>query len=253
MEKDNLDLFELMLEDETDGVFANSFVEAPAMGRDFVYFGKEMHFQAISDEKHLVAGPLLIPNKKILRLDGEGKPYEVFFTPETIEKVARKFMKDSNSHKVTVEHSDKVGGVYLTENWIIEQSTKDKSNLYNFTLPAGTWFGIYKVENDDVWNKVKDGTFRGYSIEGMFEHRKSELKLALEKEITELSDLEASMVLDKLKHILKQDNRYRKGQRIDALELEGEQPSIASTYAGQFGPGKKKKNYIHPALIGTKK
>ena len=81
MEKDNLDLFELMLEDETDGVFANSFVEAPAMGRDFVYFGKEMHFQAISDEKHLVAGPLLIPNKKILRLDGEGKPYEVFFTP----------------------------------------------------------------------------------------------------------------------------------------------------------------------------
>ena len=47
MEKDNLDLFELMLEDETDGVFANSFVEAPAMGRDFVYYGKEIYLQLL--------------------------------------------------------------------------------------------------------------------------------------------------------------------------------------------------------------
>ena len=215
MEKDNLDLFELMLEDETDGVFANSFVEAPAMGRDFVYFGKEMHFQAISDEKHLVAGPILIPNKKILRLDGEGKPYEVFFTPETIEKVARKFMKDSNSHKVTVEHSDKVGGVYLTENWIIEQSAKDKSNIYGFTLPAGTWFGVYKVENEDVWEKVKDGNFRGYSIEGMFSHNKSDLKLSLEKSIDELTEEEAEIFLGQIKAIIRKDKRYGKGQRIE--------------------------------------
>jgi hypothetical protein len=338
MEKDNLDLFELMLEDETDGVFANSFVEAPAMGRDFVYFGKEIYFQAISDEKHLVAGPLLIPNKRILRLDGEGKPYEVFFTPATIEKIVRKFMKDSNSHKVTVEHSDKVDGVYLTESWIIEQSAKDKSNLYGFTLPAGTWFGVYKVENEDVWNKVKDGSFRGYSIEGMFEHRKSDIKLSLEKGIDDLTEDEAEEVLYKIKTMFQSFQDYGDGVKGNAkrgrelnekngnkcatqvgkvrsaqleageaisletlkrmysflsraetyydetdmnacgtisfllwggkaglaysrnklrelgeIELEGEQPGIASTYAGEFGPGKKKKNYIHPALIGEKK
>jgi len=250
--KDNLELYELTLEDETDGVFANSFVESPAIEIGFEYFGKEVSFQAIDNERRLVAGPLLVPNKKILRVDGEGKPYMVFFTPETIERIARKFMKDGNNHEVTVEHGKKVNNVYLTESWIIEQSAKDKSNLYNFTLPRGTWFGVYKVENDDVWNKVKNGTFRGYSIEGMFEHRKSNLKLAMEKDITELSEVEANIVLEKLKHILKSDNRFKKGQRVDVMELEGE-PSVASSYPGQFGPGKKKKNYTHPALIGQTK
>jgi hypothetical protein len=80
------------------------------------------------------------------------------------------------------------------------------------------------------------------------------LQVDLNKAIVDLSEPEAKAVLNKIKHILKNDGRYRKGQRIDMIELEGEggQPSIVSSYPGQFGPGKKKKNYIHPALIGTK-
>jgi hypothetical protein len=109
-------------------------------------------------------------------------------------------------------------------------------------LPAGTWFGVYKVENEDVWNKVKDGSFRGYSIEGMFEHRKSELKLSLEKGINDLTEDEAKEILKTIHSML-----------MPEIQLEGEQPGIASTYTGEFGPGKKKKNYIHPALIGEKK
>jgi len=191
------EIFELMLVDEEDGVFANSFVHAGAIGRDFVFFAKEeILFKSVNDEKRLVAGPLLIPNRKILRVDGEGKRYFVYFTPETIEKIARKFAKDGNGNEVTLEHGDKkVNDVYLTESWIIEQSARDKSNLYNFTLPVGTWFAIYKVESDEVWDKVKDGTFRGYSIEGLFEHRKSDIKLALEKSIGDLTEEEAKEIL----------------------------------------------------------
>ena len=81
------ELYELILQDEEDGVFATSFVESGAIQKDFVFFGKEINFQAVSEEKMLVAGPLLIPNKKILRIDGEGKTYYVYFTPETIEKI----------------------------------------------------------------------------------------------------------------------------------------------------------------------
>jgi hypothetical protein len=208
-------LYELILEDEGDGVFANSFVESPAIERDFVFFGKEIHFQAVSDEKRLVAGAMLIPNKKILRLDGEGNPYYVYFTPETIEMIARKFMKNKFNGEVTVEHGKKVNGVYLTESWIVEQSAKDKSNIYGFTLPKGTWFGIYKVDNDNVWEKVKNGTFKGYSIEGLFEHRVSTIKLSLEKEIDDLTDDEAEMFLSEIKALIKKDRRYKGKQRIE--------------------------------------
>lgn len=212
------ELYELMLVDEEDGVFATSFVHSGAIERDFVFFGKEIHFQAVDNEKKLVAGPLLIPNKKILRLDGEGKPYYVFFTPETIEKIARKFMKNKYNDKVTLEHDKKVSGINLSESWIIEQTAKDKSNIYGFTLPRGTWFGIYDVtDNPKVWEEVKKGTFKGFSIEGLFEHKKSNMKLSSieNKNIEDLTDEEAEVFLGYIKNIIKKDKRFGKGERIE--------------------------------------
>jgi hypothetical protein len=204
---DNIEeLYELILQDDEDGVFANSLVESPAIERDFVWLNKEVAFQSVSDEKQLVAGPILVPNKKILRIDGEGKRYSVFFTPETIEMVARKFMKNKYGDEVTLEHGNKTAGVYLTESWIIEQSAKDKSNIFGFTLPRGTWFGVYKVEDKGIWEKVKDGTFRGFSIEGLFEHRKSNLKLSLDKHIDNLSEDEVEVLLSQIKSLILEKN-----------------------------------------------
>jgi hypothetical protein len=209
-------LYELVLEDEEDGVFAVSMVDSPAIERDFFYFAKEVNFQAVSEEKMLVAGPLLIPNKKILRMDGEGKPYYVYFTPETIEKISRRFMKNKYNDSVTVEHDKKVGGIHLTESWIVEMSAKDKSNIYGYTLPRGTWFGIYDVSgNPKVWDDVKKGTFKGFSIEGLFEHKVSTIKLSLEKEIDELSDDEAEIFLSQIRALIKKDRRYKSKQRIE--------------------------------------
>jgi hypothetical protein len=216
MLKDNMEeLFELILEDEEDGVFANSLVAAGAIERDFVYFSNEVLFAEVSDEKRLVAGPMLIPNKKILRMTEDGERYYVYFSEQTIEDVARKFMKNGFGREVTLEHGDKTSGVYLTELWLVEQPLKDKSNLYGFTLPKGTLFAVYKVENEQVWQKVKDGTFNGYSIEGLFEHRKSDLKLSLEKAVDELTEEEAEIFLGQIKAIIKRDKRYGKGQRIE--------------------------------------
>ena len=216
MLKDNMEeLFELILQDEEDGIFANSLVAAGAIERDFVYFSNEVLFAEVSDEKRLVAGPMLIPNKKILRLTEDGERYYVYFSEETIENVARKFMKNGFGREVTLEHGDKTSGVYLTELWLVEQPLKDKSNLYGFTLPKGTLFAVYKVENEQVWQKVKDGTFNGYSIEGLFEHRKSDLKLSLEKAVDELTEEEAEIFLGQIKAIIRKDKRYGKGQRIE--------------------------------------
>ena len=229
MLKDNMEeLFELILEDEEDGVFANSLVAAGAIERDFVYFSNEVLFAEVSDEKRLVAGPMLIPNKKILRMSEDGERYYVYFSEQTIEDVARKFMKNGFGREVTLEHGDKTSGVYLTELWLVEQPLKDKSNLYGFTLPKGTLFAVYKVENEQVWQKVKDGTFNGYSIEGLFEHRKSDLKLSLEKAIDDLTEAEAEIFLGQIKAIIKRDKRYGKGQRIEMESYQDYGQSIRS-------------------------
>lgn len=210
---EDLELFELIIDADGDGVFANSFVEEPAIERDFVFFNKQkVDFQAVDTEKRLVAGPLLIPNKKIVRMDEQLGLYNVFFKPETIEKIARKFMKNKYNGEVTVEHDKKVNDVYLTESWIIEQSAKDKSNLYGFTLPKGTWFGIYKVDNDKVWEEVKQGKYKGFSIEGIFEHQKSTEKFSqlFTKDINDLNENEAELLLSYIKNLVKKDLRYKK-------------------------------------------
>ena len=224
-------LYELILVDEEDGVFATSFVDSPAIERDFFYFGKEINFQAVSEEKMLVAGPLLIPNKKILRLDGLGNSYYVYFTPETIEKISRRFMKNKYNDAVTIEHDKKVSGINLTESWLIEMSSKDKSNIYGYTLPKGTWFGVYDVSgNPKVWQDVKDGVFKGFSIEGLFEHHVSDLKLSMEKSIDELTEDEAELFLSEIKALIKKDKRYKSKQRIE-MESINDYPDAVSNNA----------------------
>lgn len=204
MNLDDLQLYELILKDEEDGVYANSLVSSPAIERDFVFLNKQqMDFQSVNDEKRLVAGPLLIPNKKILRMSEDGIPYTIFFSPETIEKISRKFMKNKYNSEVTIEHGNKkVDGIYLTESWLIEQSAKDKSNVYGFTLPRGTWFGIYKVDNDEIWEKVKNGDVKGFSVEMLAEHIPSSIKPSqlFSKDIEELTDWESELILG---HIMK--------------------------------------------------
>ena len=235
---DNIEeLYELILEDDEDGVFANSLVESPAIERDFIYMSKEIQFAEVSAEKQLVAGPILVPNKKILRIDGEGKRYSVFFTPETIEMVARKFMKNKYGDSVTLEHGAKTSGVYLTESWIIEQSAKDKSNLYGFTLPRGTWFGVYKVDDKKIWEKVKDGTFRGFSIEGLFEHRKSNLKLSLEKHIDNLTEDEVEVLLSQIKSLILEQNRVEMESYNDYPESASNSAKKALEWADKNGWG----------------
>lgn len=211
MDLNELELYELLVDGEEDGVFAVSAVSSPAIERGFVYMNKqEITLQSVSDEKRLVAGPLLIPNKKILRVSEDGLPYAIYFSPETIETIARKFMKNKFNGEVTVEHDRKVDGVYLTENWIIDETKKDKSNQYGFMLPKGTWFGIYKVENDKVWEKIKSGELKGFSVEALLEHKVSNVnpKQLFSNDIWDLSieDLtepQAELLLNEIAVLLK--------------------------------------------------
>ena len=166
-------IVELVIDDDSQelAIDAISLVSAPAIEQDFVYFGKEKNnltFAKVDEEKRMLVSPALIPNKQIFRYDAnKDQEYYVYFSPETVRKASELYLKHNNHHKATYEHQDRVSGVLTVESWI-KEGDSDKSKLYGYDLPNGTWFVKMKITNDELWAKVKDGELKGLSIEGYF-------------------------------------------------------------------------------------
>jgi len=216
-------LFELTIDDEfLDEVFAISLVQDPAIESNFVWFDKEkIQFQKIDTEKRIVVGPVLIPNKKIFRVDGEGNGYEVFFSPETVEKLAQGYLKKGYQSKSTIEHEKKIPGVTLVESWI-KTSKLDKSNSYGLNLPVGSWVGMFKIDNDKIWEEyVKSGEVKGFSIEGLFTH--DLVHQSKHNVLDNILNEEAEYLLNEIRRIVKEDKRYKGGKRIE-LESYSDYP-----------------------------
>lgn len=140
-------------------------LEGKKVGERLQYLDK---FDALDDQQ-IIIGPLMKPNMLIPRLDEDGKPYHVYFTAETIKKIAYKMIKDKLIDRVNIEHDNMESvDAYLVESWIIE-GDNDKSKDYGFNLPTGTWMGMYKIEDKVIWNEyIKSGLVKGFSVEGMF-------------------------------------------------------------------------------------
>jgi len=213
-------VYELVIEDKEDEIFAISLVENPAIESDWVYFDKEViQFAAIDTEQKMLIGPILIPDKKILRVDAEGQPYHVYFTKETVKILAQNYLRKKYTDSATLEHDRKIRGVDLVESWV-KDGQLDKSNNYGLNVPKGTWLGIFKITDDKLWNDfIKTGKVKGFSIEGLFSHKLVEASmvddLLLDKNIVELSDSEAAKVLSRLRYLIKKDARYKAGKRIE--------------------------------------
>jgi hypothetical protein len=156
---------EMRITDENDSVNCISLVEKPAIESNFVHLSENsIEMKIIDEEKRIVVGAVLIPNKKIYR-DVNGKQFNMFFKADTIEQLAERYMEKHNISASTLEHDESATGVFTKEIWIVEDEKKDKQNLYGLSHPVGTWMEIKKINNDDVWKGVKDGTYKGYSIE----------------------------------------------------------------------------------------
>ena len=167
-------IVELVIEENNEmlAIDAISLVSAPAIEQDFVFFGKDKHnltFAKVDEEKRMLVSPALIPNKQIFRYDpNTDSEYYVYFSKDTVRKASELYLKHNNHHKATYEHKDRVSGVLTVESWI-KEGDQDKSNLYGYKgLPIGTWFVKMRIDNDDLWKKIKEGELRGLSIEGYF-------------------------------------------------------------------------------------
>jgi len=175
-EEKTTSIVELVINDENQelAIDAISLVTSPAIESEFVFFGKEKNnltFAKVDEEKRMLVSPALIPNKNIFRHNpNTQEDYYVYFSKDTVRKAAELYLRHNNHHKATYQHQDRVSGVLTVESWI-KEGDSDKSKLYGYDLPNGTWFVKMKIENDDLWSKIKDGELRGLSIEGYFTER----------------------------------------------------------------------------------
>jgi hypothetical protein len=149
---------------------------------------KMQSFSVVNSEERIVVGPAMVPDMKIYRRDETGE-YYVFFDKKTIETIALKFYSKGFQQSANEMHMKPIEGVTFFQSWIADES-KGIPKMKQFEdLPDGTWFLGAKIMNDETWAKVKDGTFRGFSVEGMFDMTEIKMRKSADEIIYKLREM----------------------------------------------------------------
>jgi hypothetical protein len=199
----NMETYKVLFnEEENDGVYAVSLVSDPAIGVNFITLSKqkEIKLATVNEEQRILMGAILIPNQPIYR-NVDGHEFNIVFPKETIKQVQQNFALKGYQNNSTIEHSgEQIQNVTFVESWIKENDVHDKSVHYGFNEEVGTWFGLMKVNNDEIWNDyVKTGKVKGFSIDGVFDmekvNLKTEINMNLESIVNAIKDGFASVKL----------------------------------------------------------
>jgi hypothetical protein len=216
-------LIELILDESMalTGIDAISLVEHPAIEEDFIALNSQrVEFATQNEEKRILMGAALVPNKPIYRVDGDNEFY-VYFSEGTIRKASELFFQKAKQNNATLEHEVGINGLTVVESWIIEDETHDKSRKYGMELPVGTWMVSMKVNNPEIWDGwVKTGKVKGFSIEGYFVDKMNFSNQELER----IEEQEAALLLSQIVGIIKRDGRKKSGNRTE-LESYSDYPS----------------------------
>jgi hypothetical protein len=173
MNKD-LPIFKLTIDDEESGVDYVAMVDQPAIERNWQAFSKsKQQFQVANQEKRIISGALMLANLPIYRRDEKMGEYYAIFDTDTIYKIAQRYFKNKFTSNVNIMHDpgQVVEGVYMFESFLIDRERGIKPPKGFEGITDGSWFGSYKVDNEEVWNDfIKSGELKGFSVEGIFIH-----------------------------------------------------------------------------------
>lgn len=210
---DKLPLYEVTVDSD---VYAISLVDEPAIEVNYVHLKKDDKAKKVvfledeAKEKHMVVGPVLIPDMPIYR-NQDGEEFYIQFSKESVERLAYNYIKQGyNMTSFTAQHQYPVNEVYIVESWL-KTTENDKSNDLGFDCPIGTWFVGAKVNNVDVWEDIKDGKMNGFSVEAFVSldelklnkiKRNKNTEMAVQKNIKAESVEITDSFWDKLKGIL---------------------------------------------------
>lgn len=172
-----LPLYEIFInEDEDSFVDAVALVDSPAIESNFMAFSMEQENLTFSmdNEKMELIGAAMIPDMKIFRKGINGQGYNVFFSKETIRQISQVFFKKGFQANINLSHSDVPANSYIYQSFIVDESTGVKSPG-KLNLPDGSWVLGMKVNDKAVWQDIKEGKIKGFSVEGLFKMAEVEI------------------------------------------------------------------------------
>lgn len=216
---------------EDSGVYALSVVENPAMEDHWITLSeqpREIQFEAVDEEKRLLLGAALIPNKKVYR-NMDGHEFFVTFSEKTIEDVAHAFIMRGYQRNSSINHETPIDGVSVVQSWTVEDPQMDKSVKFGKQYEKGTWVAMMKVEDDATWQMAKQGKLTGFSIDALLGLREikfsdmSETKKSLKDQVFEVLKELGLKKEDKAE--VKMGQLKLKGGEV-TVEFEGEAPEV---------------------------
>ena len=201
---------------ENSEVYAISLVEFPAIEEEFIALSKDKKqpILLMNDERHMIYGAVLKPDFPIYRYDDIRGEYYIKFSRPTIEHLAQEFMKRQD-RSMTLDHETDTNKVDVVESWIKEDNEYDKSVALGLgNLPIGSWIIGCKVNDENIWQSIKNGERNGFSIESLCELNEINFNKMTNKEQLE-SVVVSDSFWDKLKQII-----------ADALGTSTEEPIV---------------------------
>lgn len=192
-------LYNAVLEFDYEGIMKISLVEEPAVMVDFITLSKQEELKLYSvenEEQKMILGVIMVADTPIYRISPSGDEYYVQFSKDMIKSMAEKFISDGNANKINLQHTE---GTDVNTVNMVEFYIKDAGNGINpkgfESVPNGSLFAKYKVNDESLWSEIKKGTFKGFSLEGYF---------SMDKVGTEEDDEETKLwsdILDILKQL----------------------------------------------------
>lgn len=204
-------------------VFAISVVDSPAVESNFVALAKQEQPKPVflsKDDKHMLYGIILRADFPIYRNDEFGE-YYIEFSADAIERLERKYMKNFAQKNWTKDHTDFAEGLTLTESWLVTDPENDKSKVLGLEgVTKGSWVGGCLVDDNELWAEIKEGKFRGFSVEawcGMDEVVKEIKNKNIEK-MAEVKKSKFEEMIDKIKEIISDAVTEADGQDTEVQE-----------------------------------
>lgn len=236
----NISIYSAVLEDEVDGITAVSLVKSPAVESNFIAFNKDekkFDFVVENEEEHKILGCLLRADFPIYRIGQYEEEFYITFSKEVIEQMSKKMLSEHTFNNIDLEHDNSVcpTGVKLLE-LFIKDSEKGVNPKGFEDVADGSLFGVYHVENKELWEDVKNGDFKGFSVEAFLSLVKVDFKKQNKKTYM-------NILLNKLKKLLSEFGSVTAENGVE-LFYDGEEIAVGTKVTNAEGDATPDGEYV---------
>lgn len=209
----------------TSDIYAVSLVEEEAVESGFIALSKQkqpMDFKIHNEEKRMLYGVALRADFPIYRRYGEDEFY-LTFDKNAIERLVNKFMSNYGQKSFTIDHMEPAEGIVITESWLVKDTENDKSNALGLeNVSEGSWIIGCKINNDEIWQSIKEGRWHGFSIESWIDMEEIEEFKKINKENKEIDmavkKSKFDEMMDKIKSIISDAVTEADGEETETQE-----------------------------------